>query len=482
MRNFIRRGLLSATFLSMVMFFFYACRKDFGKGDQRTAISEAKAYYATLINSEKSLLQMPFDQLKKNANLRRFARIGKMGNKLQWDKAMDYYRGDIGYTIVPVDEDVHHLHNPARESVRYLLFSKKDGENMIMNIIELYNEKNQTLGNALNNSLRICAENMLFGEKKPVQQISASVIFYDRYYYNSSSFTIKNGNWNRAKIIVENTNKQFSRIVPQTLSAGGRSGGNDVLKRGLSTVSPMSGCSVCTTYYLVGIWYDTSTGEIVDTEILDSWDECVDPNYTPEGSAPGTTVTSSNNQADYNKNVINNLNNPCLAAQLSAMANSLANFVATAQNNENIYMPVNINFADVTDLPDETHGQTINLYTDNNGITNIDIVLNKNTLPGTSIEYFSRTILHEALHGALLLNGTAWNGVLQHNEIANYYLNLMANTMMSLFPGMSSTDAAALAWEGLKATTAWDNLSGSQQDAINDIITNYRNRSSGTSC
>lgn len=46
-----------------------------------------------------------------------------------------------------------------------------------------------------------------------------------------------------------------------------------------------------------------------------------------------------------------------------------------------------------------------------------------------------------------------WDNMLQHEAIANYYRNLISNTLMLAFPGLSSTDASAIAWEELCSTT-----------------------------
>ncbi len=39
---------------------------------------------------------------------------------------------------------------------------------------------------------------------------------------------------------------------------------------------------VCTTWYLVGFWYDLETGQVVSTEILDQWNTC-ESGAPPEG-------------------------------------------------------------------------------------------------------------------------------------------------------------------------------------------------------
>lgn len=481
MKNLLRKRVYAIFAISLAVVTFFACRKNFREGpaENSPVVLEAKTHLSAIVQSERSLLDMPFTQLKKNANLRRFARMGKMEAQMQWDKAQNFYRNGTSFAIVPVDDDVHHLNNPAFESVRYMLFSKRDGDKMEMNIIEMYSQRNGSLGTDIANGVKIAAENMLFNENKAIGQISASVVVYDRYYYNNTSFTIQNGNWKKARIIVENSNRKPVVASVQTHSLNGVVK-SDMLKA-LSTVSPMSGCGICTTYYLIGIWYDMNTGEIVDTEVLDSWDECVEPNHNPQGSSPGSTVTS-NNHNNNNKNINNTLNVPCLGSLLSANASRIANFVSVAQNNENIYMPMNFNFSGSSTLPSNKNGSTDAMYTDGNGILNIDISINENVLPGASREYSLRSFLHEALHGVLLSNGVAWSNTLQHEEIANSYRSLIASTLLSAYPGLGQSEADALAWEGLRTSTAWGNLPQWKRDLIDEILADHRQGNTGTGC
>ncbi len=474
-----------AVFVLLTTFTFFACRKSFhsDSAENNALVIEAKAHLASLVESEQSLLSLPFSELKKTANLRRFARIEKLADATQWGKAQSFSRNATSYSIVPVDDDVHHLHNQVIESVRYLLFSKRGNDKMEMNIIELYSSKNGSLGTNLPSDLKTIVENRLFKERKPVENLTASIIFYDRYYYNVGSFITQSGDWTEAKIVVENTTKRPSIGNVKTSSVSETSGSN-LQKSLLSSVSPMSGCQVCTTYVLIGIWYELDTGKIVDTEILDSWDECVEPNYAPQGSAPGTTVTSNLNPSTA-KTINNNLTNPCMSSVLNAFKSKISDFVVNASGNENIYRPMTFNYFGVTDLDQDHNGglTTMNQASDGTLIFGID--LNLNTLPSTSKEYIFRTLLHEALHGVLLSNGVAWNNLIQHDEIANYYLGTISAALRDAFPNLSTTDADALAWEGLGKSTAFDKLTQSKKDEIGSILNDYKNPSqsgSGTGC
>ena len=145
------------------------------------------------------------------------------------------------------------------------------------------------------------------------------------------------------------------------------------VSRSLSTISPMSGCTVCTTYALIGIWYDIQTGVIVDSEVLDSWEECIDPGYPPNGNIPGTSQLQNYPPTDTKK-VNNNVTNPCISNTINSIENAIKNLSITALNNENIYMPMNFNFVDVNTLLPNVGGQCSEMYTDSDGVLNFNIL------------------------------------------------------------------------------------------------------------
>ncbi len=480
MQKELRKISFIIVLLSLPMFIFLACRKNtsLDSFNSNTFIAESKSHIANLVKQEEALLSLPYSQLKKNANLRRFARTKKISNIAQWDEAKLFSHNGINYSIIPVNDDVHHLQNPTIESIRFLLFSKRDGDKMEMNIIEIYSRENGSLGKNLTSNLETIVDNILFKGNSIVEELTASVIVYDHFYYNIGSYSIHNGVWAKAKIVVENTNKRPEFIGITTSATKGTNSKNNLQKNLLSSVSPMSGCLGCTTYYLIGIWYDMNTGEIISTTILDTWDECSGNNSTPQGGAPGST-TITNNNSNTTKTVTNNITVPCISALLSAMTSRIANFAAIATNNENIYRPMNFNYIGSRSMASGDNGGLFAMYEDANGVLNFDIAINENTLPSAAQEYILRTFLHEALHGVLLSNGVSWDNLIQHDAIANSYRSLLANMLLEAFPNLNPGDAEALAWEGLGASSAWNNLPQWRKDEIADILEQYRNRTPG---
>lgn len=443
----------------------------------------AKEVFSTFVNNESSLLNLPYTQLKRTSNLRRFARLGKLSKAALWDKEQKFNKDGIEFSIVPIKNDLSHKYNPEFETLRFLLFSKSKSEKTDFNIVELYSPKNQPLSSDIENSLLLIANNILTKNNYQISEINASVIVYNEFYDNINSYSIKNGYWTKSKIIVENTSKRPVYNSINSFSTNNVNKNNN-LSSLLSSVSPMSGCQSCTTYYLVGIWYDLSTGAIVDTEILDTWDECVDINYTPQGNAPGSTVVSNQNTSTT-KTINKNVSDPCLSALISSMSGKISDLVEHALNNENISKPMNFNYTGVSGLVNGTNGQLVSMYEDANGVLNFDIHLNENTLPNASQEYMLRTLLHEALHGVLLSNGVAWNNLTQHNSIANAYRELISDMLIEAFPNLSAEDAYALSWEGLGTTTLWDSLSINEKTDIAEKLAEHRNHNNsgaGTGC
>jgi hypothetical protein len=387
------------TFLASISIFFtfYACQKSFQlmspestSGVYNTKV--AKTYYESIISSEESLLAMPYEQLKKNANLRRFARIGKMEPLLDWENAQSFYRDKTNYTIVQVENISNHQANPNFKTNRALLFIQKDGDKMEMNIIEVY-KKNTDLNEIdLASSIKTFAENIIFNENKNIEELNASVLFYDQYYYNKSSFTVTNGIWEQASIIIENTTKRISSNSLNNKTVFGNNVSNTNYLS-LSTTSPMSGCINCTEYFTVGIWYDKRTGKVMESEILDKWDECKEPDYPANGNAPGTSILPKLPQSDKKK-IINKIQNPCISKALDKINNVLEGFVMSMLNNEGIDVPMNFIFEEDITLADTVNASFGQFLSNNEGGFNFYINLNQNTLPNYSNEYTTKTMLH----------------------------------------------------------------------------------------
>ncbi len=160
-------------------------------------------------------------------------------------------------------------------------------------------------------------------------------------------------------------------------------------------------------------------------------------------------------------------------------------------------------------LPNNVNAKTV--PPDNYNIT-IKVNTNNLTRPNLSI---ARTIVHEIIHAemyrkimSILNNGGNLEGVtqaewkrrlsqgdypgifdfykrhgidkMQHEQMASFYRNTITEILKEFQPGLNQNIYESLAWEGLKNTTEWNSLSGSEKNSINKTINNFKSLGSET--
>ncbi|GEM_PF-592531 len=136
----------------------------------------------------------------------------------------------------------------------------------------------------------------------------------------------------------------------------------------------------------------------------------------------------------------------------------------------------------------------------------IEIIFNSNKLNRPWLD-IARTLMHEVIHAEMyrvLLSLAATNGAIdkydldnklnshnypglyeyyriygfddmQHEQMADHYRNIIATFLKQLDNSLTNNQAQALAWVGLQGTTAWNNLTLSQQNAILNTYFSWRN-------
>jgi hypothetical protein len=473
------KTLLSTSFIFLIVI-IYSCGKNYIVEPTVNSgfLFEAKSYITSLSNSEKSLLNLPFSELSENSVLRKFARISKLEGSAKWEKAKDYYRNGINYSIIPVDEHLYQPNSSAIESSRYLLFSKKDGHIIQMNIIEIYSNENTSLGTDLETTVRISAENRLFNEQKNIPGLSASVFFYNCYYFNIGSYSFNNGSLENVNIVCKNTYKK--------LSTNGESktfSGNVISPNNNGPIASLKGGQGnCQTYYLVMYSYDKSTGEILSAKIIGTVIDCDDEN--PNGQSPGSSDKNTN-PSSKSKSIVNNLTNPCLSNLLNRKASSLSDYISFALNNENTTQPMEFSFSPQDEPEEGVNGGLLSRGIDVDGNPIYSIGVDQKKLSSFSQEYIFRFFLHESIHAVLLSKGNLWDNTLHHNAMSYQYRDLISAALKENFPTISSTDADALAWEGLSDSDAWKKMDPVEQFEIMKIIYRYQNPikyATGTHC
>ncbi|MCX6265211.1 MAG: hypothetical protein NTZ47_11840 [Bacteroidetes bacterium] len=221
--------------------------------------------------------------------------------------------------------------------------------------------------------------------------------------------------------------------------------------------------------------YDKSTGEILSTKILGTVTECNDENPNGDPASSSDDKTASNSKS---KSIENKLTNPCLSNLLNRKSSLLSDYISYATNNhENSTKPMSFTYYEDLNLGEAVNAQLVSRDSaDINGNSDhFYIGVNQKKVQNYSQEYLFRTYLHEAIHGVLLSKGTEWKGVIQHNEMAYQYRNLLSEAIQEAFPSISKKDADALAWEGLFSSEAYKALDGDEKDEIDAILKQYRN-------
>jgi hypothetical protein len=171
----------------------------------------------------------------------------------------------------------------------------------------------------------------------------------------------------------------------------------------------------------------------------------------PPPTGSGCTVTTPTK-------IENKVEDPCLRAMVDKTINAdvTSKINTLIQNVFGNSAKLNLTFTDATTLPAGVEGRTFsNGGIDANGNLNVDVILNRNSLPSTSQQYITTVIMHEAVHAYLFANGTASN--LQHETIAVDYVTKMAGALQQIFPTLSDSDAKNLSLGGLESTTTFKN-------------------------
>lgn len=196
----------------------------------------------------------------------------------------------------------------------------------------------------------------------------------------------------------------------------------------------------------------------------------------------GGTGTGSNPPCATAQFIINNVTNPCLHDNVTTVLNvnginklqvAIANLFGTSATlNLTVTQSSSINDYGITSPPITS-----------NGITNISMVLNDQSLPGASKEFTSAVIIHETIHAYMFANGLTSS--MQHEAMAVSYINQISSILQSIYPNLSNEDATALSWGGLSGTGSWNILKSISPDyalKLDQTQTNYNAGIKGNKC
>jgi hypothetical protein len=257
-----------------IIFVYTACQKQKSNTDSTPLIAAAHVWFTNELVKKENDKLASLSNSAGDSYIRRFARMGKLKDLLNWNEAKEYVENSLNYVISPVKENLKPFKNQNFEVARFFAFYRNNSGKMQMNIIEILSKKGRRLEGSISQIASIAFTNKYFRKSNNLGNTNASIIFYNLDYDYETSFEIKNGLWSPAKINLRNKDEIKNRIA--------------------STRSLRTTCQTCVHWYLVGIWYNMQTGQIIDYEILDEWDECTENSPPPPGY--GDSPTPPNDQ------------------------------------------------------------------------------------------------------------------------------------------------------------------------------------------
>lgn len=276
MKQTARGTKLAAIFIAVlgVITIVYSCRKanetNLPNDYSSISVASAKNFFIGIVEKEKQILSAPYSVLSKGSDIRRFARMQRLNRILDWDKAELYKSDEIHFLVVAVKENKKILKNKHFEGIRALIFYKDRGGIQQFTIIEALSKKDFEISSETQQIAKTAFLNMLLSQNKRIAHENLSISFYDMDYILQSSFSVTDGLFSKSKFKMLNTGKVFINEKIKTNSIDGS------ISSPLSTKAKINTCQVCTDYATIGIWYDLQTGQVVSTEIIDQWTECIE--------------------------------------------------------------------------------------------------------------------------------------------------------------------------------------------------------------
>lgn len=266
-------------FILFDFFIYSSCNKqDVSVKNSLTKLTEdSKKYYnEVVVQRENSMLATPYSELPSYSGKRKFARMANIGKIIDWSHAKEYnYHGEQ-FVVAPIIDEKRPFKFQEVEAARGLVFYLNESGKMQMNMVEILSKKN---GKIISQPVELIAKafiNKRYDKHQAIENESASFHFYDEAYGHLFSYQAEGGEWTKTNNSIRN--KLGAPKIRSTPTMIGR-----------------TTCQTCQHYYLVGIWYNTSTGQIVDAIILSEWDECTE-GTPPEGYGSWPNVSSPDSQ------------------------------------------------------------------------------------------------------------------------------------------------------------------------------------------
>ncbi len=266
----MKAKFLGAFLLLTTLLIIVSCNKQdwklSGNIPINSKVAEVKKWFeSTKITKENSVLTQSYASVSKKSSERVFARFNKINAAASWTEAQFAKHNENEFIIVPLVKKENPFKNRAYDATKLLVFYTENNIQQL-SIVEIIGAKGKKLPKSVIDFVKksFILHKYKTGTKSS-SSIDASIIFYTENYDYQASFESKNGLLKPSKFQLINQKKNAQSLA--TIAV------NSTLKQKVT-------CNFsCDTYFLIGITYDVNTGEILNTEILDTWSECTGDPY-----------------------------------------------------------------------------------------------------------------------------------------------------------------------------------------------------------
>ncbi len=479
-----KRSIIVRTVIVLCCIIIFSCRKDFKNIFEQqnqipsTILEEAKIWHAknaTLTQGIVSSLNSKAAPIKT-----RFIRLEPLWGE-SW--MVPSYPGNK-LLIVPTRENK--ITNPLLKIRRVFIFpiiNNKVAGGEIIDIIGFNFDVSANLDYILSNYT-----------SDKINNFNGAIIRYDLNYYFLNSAKYNQGIKTNEKVRINKVPVADTQIkTSKTLSAKGL---GTVKAKSVSSFGSSSdgtgsggGLGPCTAVYYYFYQLDSEGYKIFEEWTFLYYEgNCSGQDTSNPGTGTNTNYTGTGpgggGGGGYGGNtatIANNVTNQCMHETVDKVLdpNGINRLQYALYNLFNSSTFLNLNISQSSSISD--YGTTTAIT--RSGITNINITLNDQILPGSSKEFTAAVVIHEVLHAYMFANGLTAN--MQHEAMAVSYINQVSGLLKSLYPNLSDTDAQALSWGGLAGTGSWSllsNMSPTYTDSLVDIQIRHTLGQLGSKC
>ncbi len=191
--------------------------------------------------------------LRSNAFMQdsRYARRMKaLNNLLDWQQAEAFYSNGMSYVVMPVKHDNKPFMNRSFEASQSIVFYVDNAHHVQIKLVEVVSNRDVSLNNQATAITRLAFLQSQSHTSDAAPGMNANVVVYDGAYKREKSYAVKNGRLYETGFKLQQ--QTFSNKEQAALRGG-----------------------YWETWYLVGIYYDVDTGEVISVNVLNTYQQCV---------------------------------------------------------------------------------------------------------------------------------------------------------------------------------------------------------------